>query len=266
MPKNFCVILICFIISVTWTHVHKNVSRIIINDETASDVIDFGCFCGVPENAEYKLKPDDGDDDHNEEDTDDHDDHHDDKDSDDPDSDADLLPSDRVIGGDITRRARYPWTVRLVWVCLGPQGLVKVTTCSASVLTPRLLASATHCFSESLDRLAVSLTCHRSSEGELAGQLMVDTGVNSANVPDKRKLFKIKKIIAGDGHCPFSDFENSDCADFCLILLQRPMTFSKTLRPICLPDPGQDFSGMKTASIGWGMFKIKDVKVRHKHA
>ncbi len=253
MPKNYSVILIWFIISATWTHVHKNVSRI-INNETSSDVTDFGCFCGVPENAEYKLKPSDGDDD----------DHHDDEDSDDSD-DGDLLPSDRVIGGDITRRARYPWTVRLVWVCLGPRGLVKVTTCSASVLTPRLLASATHCFSESLDRLAVSLTCHRSSEAELAGQLMVDTGVNSANVPDKRKLFKIKKIIAGDGHCPFSDFENSDCADFCLILLQRHMTFSKLLRPICLPDPGKDFSGMKTASIGWGMFKIKDVKVRKRH-
>ena len=245
----FSFILIGIIISPAWTHVHRNVSTRTNNETSSDDVIDFGCFCGVPENAEYKLHPDDDDHDNNDHDDDDH-------------SDPDLLPSDRVIGGEISRRARYPWTVRLVWVCLGPGGgLLKSTTCSASLLTPRLLASATHCFSESLDRLAVSLTCSRSSEGELAGQLMVDTGVNSANVPDKRKLFKIKKIIAGDGNCPFSDFENSDCADFCLILLQRPITFTKVLRPICLPDPGQDFSGMKTVSIGWGMFKIKETKV-----
>ena len=62
MPKNYSVILIWFIISATWTHIHKNVSRI-TNKETSSDVIDFGCFCGVPENAEYKLKPADGDED-----------------------------------------------------------------------------------------------------------------------------------------------------------------------------------------------------------
>ena len=242
-------ILIGIIISPFWTHVHRNGTTQANNETSSDDVIDSGCLCGVPENAEYKHHPDD----------DDHDDHGDDHDYH---ADPDLLPSDRVIGGEISRRARYPWTVRLVWVCLGPdRRLLKSTTCSASLLTPRLLASATHCFSESLDRLAVSLTCSRSREGELAGQLMVDTGVNSANVPDKRKLFKIKKIIAGDGNCPFSDFENSDCADFCLILLQRPITFTKLLRPICLPDPGQDFSGMKTASIGWGMFKIKETKV-----
>ena len=239
------VILIGFISPITWTHMYKD-AQTFTDNNTFRDVIDLGCFCGVPENAEYKLNlvdhdPDEDDDDGN-----------------------DLLASDRVIGGEISRRGRYPWTVRLVWVCLGERALMKVTTCSASLLTPRLLASATHCFSESLERLAVSLTCARSSQGELTGQLMVDTGVNSANVPDKRKLFKIKKIIAGDGHCPFSDFGNPDCADFCLILLQRPITFSKLLRPICLPDPGQDFSGMKTASIGWGMFKINDAKVLHK--
>ena len=84
----------------------------------------------------------------------------------------DMLASDRVIGGEISRRGRYPWTVRLVWVCLGERALMKVTTCSASLLTPRLLASATHCFSESLERLAVSLTCARSSQGELTGTVV----------------------------------------------------------------------------------------------
>ena len=256
MSMIFSVLLIGIImIPLTWTHIHKEPPTFTDNN-TSDDVIDPGCFCGVPENAEYKLNPVDHDHDDDDSDEDSHHDNHDD----DGDND-DLLASDRVIGGEITRRTRYPWTVRLVWVCLGDRDLIKMTTCSASLLTPRLLASATHCFSESLERLAVSLTCARSSQDELTGQLMVDTGVNSANVPDKRKLFKIKKIIAGDGHCSFSDFGNADCADFCLILLQRPITFSKHLRPICLPDPGQDFSGRKTTSIGWGMFKINDPKV-----
>ena len=247
---SLSILLFWFIFSISWTHVHKNVS----------DIVDLGCYCGVPENAEYKLNTDDNK-------HDDEDDHHtsrDEKSDDDPGDDDDLLLSERVIGGEISRRDRYPWTVRVVWVCLGPRGLLKVTTCSASLVTPKLLASATHCFSESPERLTVSLTCSRSSEGELAGQLMVDTGVNSANVPDKGKLYKIKKIIAGEGHCPFSDFGDSNCADFCLILLQRPITFTKLLRPICLPDPDQDFSGMKTTSIGWGMFKVKEAKVSTK--
>ena len=237
MPLKVSVFILVIITTCTREHIHKGLPTTVINDTLSpSDVTDLSCLCGVPENAEYKLNQDD--DDHH----DDDDDHHD-----------DLLSADRVMGGEITRRTRYPWTVRVVWVCPGPRGLAKFTTCSASLVTPRLLASATHCFSESLE--AVRRVCRPG------GQLMVDTGVNSEKVLDKMKLFKIKKIIAGEGSCPFSDFGDPGCHDFCLILLQRPVSFSNHLRPICLPDPGQDFSGMKATSIGWGMFKIRNPKV-----
>ena len=50
------------------------------------------CLCGVPENAEYKIVTS---------------------------IDDDQILAERVIGGEITRKERYPWTVRVIFVCLG---------------------------------------------------------------------------------------------------------------------------------------------------
>ena len=43
-----------------------------------------------------------------------------------------------------------------------------------------------------------------------------------------------------------------DSHDFVLFVLKTPARFSSTVQPICLPKPGQDFSGEVAVAAGWG--------------
>ena len=60
-------------------------SNITQDKETDEDITDQDCLCGVPENAQYKLNNNNDDDD---------------------------LVADRVTGGEITKKEKFPWTVR----------------------------------------------------------------------------------------------------------------------------------------------------------
>lgn len=59
---------------------------------------------------------------------------------------------------------------------------------------------------------------------------------------------KIERIIT---HPNFNDFTYD--YDIAVLELQSPVTFSKVVRPICLPDPTHDFpSGKDLWVTGWG--------------
>merc|ERR1719481_431865 len=45
-----------------------------------------------------------------------------------------------------------------------------------------------------------------------------------------------------------------DSHDFAIMVLKTPAKFSEKINSICLPKPGQDFSGKMAAAAGWGMF------------
>ena len=59
----------------------------------------------------------------------------------------------------------------------------------------------------------------------------------------------------------FASFDKNDCTDFGLVLLEKPIPFSKYLRPICLPEAEEEFSGKLVSSIGWGLHQVKETKV-----
>ena len=40
--------------------------------------------------------------------------------------------------------------------------------------------------------------------------------------------------------------------DFAMLILNEPVKFSPTVRPICLPLPDEDFSGESAVAAGWG--------------
>ena len=81
-----------------------------------------------------------------------------------------IVHSDRVIegvaggvtGGEITTRDKFPWSVRVVFVCLGRnKKLAKWTVCTGSILSPRLVASSAHCFEESHNNTQFDYFCKR---------------------------------------------------------------------------------------------------------
>ena len=81
-----------------------------------------------------------------------------------------IVPSDRVIegvaggitGGEITTREKFPWSVRVVFVCLGRnKKLAKWTVCTGSILSPRLVASSAHCFKERVNNTQFDSFCKK---------------------------------------------------------------------------------------------------------
>ena len=90
---------------------------------------------------------------------------------------------------------------------------------------------------------------------------MIDVGLNSRDIRDRKKLHDIESILTPDNYCKFSAFDKNDCNDFGLVLLEKPIPFSKYLRPICLPEAEEEFSGKLVSSIGWGLHQVKETKV-----
>jgi len=45
--------------------------------------------------------------------------------------------------------------------------------------------------------------------------------------------------------------------DFAMAILQREITFTDSIRPICIPRQNMDFSGRKAIAAGWGRYKKK---------
>ena len=46
------------------------------------------------------------------------------------------------------------------------------------------------------------------------------------------------------------DFDSHDLA---ILVLKNPLEYSSTIRPICLPEPGEEFYGRSVTAAGWGM-------------
>uniref|UniRef100_A0A8D0EXR0 Peptidase S1 domain-containing protein n=1 Tax=Strix occidentalis caurina TaxID=311401 RepID=A0A8D0EXR0_STROC len=91
--------------------------------------------------------------------------------------------------------------------------------CGAAILTEKWLVSAAHCFTEGSDSGAVKMG--------------------------------IARIIPHPSY-------NTDTADYdvAVLELKRPVTFTKYIQPVCLPDAGHRFPASKKCLIsGWGYLK-----------
>jgi hypothetical protein len=47
---------------------------------------------------------------------------------------------------------------------------------------------------------------------------------------------------------------NTSAADVAVLITERPLPFSATLRPICLPAKGETFRGRVATTLGWGQY------------
>ncbi len=45
---------------------------------------------------------------------------------------------------------------------------------------------------------------------------------------------------------------NTSAADVAILIMERPLPFSSTLRPVCLPAKGETFRGLAATTLGWG--------------
>ncbi|XP_066486426.1 serine protease 33-like [Tiliqua scincoides] len=137
------------------------------------------------------------------------------------------LSSPRVVGGQNSEPGEWPWQVSI-----RVNGLHE---CGGSLISPQWVVTAAHCFTNSQDVLL-----YRIHLGEYDLPKPAPTMVSSA----------ISKIII---HPYYAGTALS--ADIALVQLQKPVQFSQTILPVCLPrssEPDPFPVGLKCWATGWG--------------
>lgn len=138
----------------------------------------------------------------------------------------------RVVGGENSDQGEWPWQVSLH--ALGHGHL-----CGASLISPSWMVSAAHCFVD--DR------GFRYSEHSMWTAFLGLHDQSKRNAPGVQER-GLQRIIK---HPFFNDFTFD--YDIALLQLDRPVEYSATIRPICLPAADHTFPAGKAIWVtGWG--------------
>ena len=134
----------------------------------------------------------------------------------------------RIIGGTETEVNEYPWQVGLVY-----PGLNTNTTrplCGGTIISAQHILTAAWCTAEPLrPYLRVSVGEHDTT----------DTAMD---------LRTVSRITPHPQYIP-NEFRNN----IAILTLTEPLTFSRTMSPICLPaDPTLSYAGDTAIVTGWG--------------
>nr|XP_014342015.1 PREDICTED: transmembrane protease serine 2 [Latimeria chalumnae] len=130
----------------------------------------------------------------------------------------------RIVGGNTAQPGNWPWQVSLQ--------VYKTHLCGGTIITPYWIVTAAHCVEDYSD----------------PKQWRVYSGILKRSEMNIWKGNFVAKIIAHKGYN--SKTKHKDIA---LMKLESPLTFSDTIRPVCLPNFGQQFLPDTTCWIsGWG--------------
>ncbi|CAB0034980.1 unnamed protein product [Trichogramma brassicae] len=133
----------------------------------------------------------------------------------------------RIVGGRPTEPNKYPWLARIVY-----EGKFH---CGASLLTNDYVITAAHCIRKlKKEQIRVILGDH--------DQFVTTDGQSIMRA--------VTKMI------PNRNFDTESYNhDIALLRLRKPVLFSKTIRPVCLPSIGSNPAGKDGTVVGWGRTK-----------
>ncbi|XP_061384900.1 suppressor of tumorigenicity 14 protein homolog [Danaus plexippus] len=137
---------------------------------------------------------------------------------------SDKIISMRIVGGRRAEPHSFPWTVAIV--------KNDRMHCGGAIITDRHVLSAGHCF-----------------KWDDRKQMKVYIGLDDLEDMNNVEVRNISNVVI---HEQFTSTAVRDENDIAIATLNKPVTFSDTIVPICLPSPGQKFDGRSGTIVGWG--------------
>ncbi|XP_043192075.1 chymotrypsinogen A-like [Amphibalanus amphitrite] len=132
----------------------------------------------------------------------------------------------RVVGGTDATAGQFPWQAGIV-----STGNTR-SWCGGSVINNRYVLTAAHC-----------------TDGKDASQIQVmlgDLRIGTTDTGEQR--FSVQQII---NHPQYTSASGSGW-DFSLLKLDREITFSNTISPVCLAEAGQTYADVTAIASGYG--------------
>lgn len=145
---------------------------------------------------------------------------------------------DRVVGGKEAVHGSWPWMADLQMKLIEPNG----HTCGGALINSQWVLSAAHCFLDPMMRRPSGWRIHIGNYHKFKKD-------SSEQIRYPERI-----IIYGISSSEFEETGKFDIVnDMALIKLNAPVTFSKYVKPICLPDPELKLgTGSNCYATGWG--------------
>ncbi|CAH2050325.1 unnamed protein product, partial [Iphiclides podalirius] len=141
-----------------------------------------------------------------------------------------LQDEERIVGGHNADLNEWPWIVALF---NGGRQF-----CGGSIIDDRHVLSAAHCVAHMTSWDVARLTAR-------LGDHNIRTNTETQHVERK-----IKRVVRHRGFNMQTLYN-----DVALLTLDQPVTFSKSIRPICLPSGNRAYAGQVATVIGWGSLR-----------
>ena len=127
----------------------------------------------------------------------------------------------RIVGGKPAEEHEFPWLVALF------RG-GSFSNCGGTLLSSRTVLTAAHC--------------------GVTSQFMVHVGEHHLTRPDGEQKIKVSNVI---NHPSYTFPDN----DFAILHLERDVTFTKTIMPVCLPSASTNYDSREATTAGWGLLR-----------
>nr|BAL04889.1 serine protease like protein [Samia cynthia pryeri] len=137
---------------------------------------------------------------------------------------SDGIVSMRIVGGRRAEPHSFPWAVAIL--------KNERMHCGGAVITDKHVLSAGHCF-----------------KWDDFKTMKVLIGLDDFNDLKDVEERTISKVII---HENFSSTAVRDENDIAVATLNKPVAFTSTIVPICLPEPGEEFKNRVGTIVGWG--------------